>query len=409
MTYLLSNNKQDCTGCSACASICTHTAITMIEDSEGFLYPKIDKEKCVGCKLCEIVCPINGDTRHNDASEQIISLVRTDYEEYYLKSATVGVCTMLSQYALENGWIVFGSALDEKLWQASHISIKQVSEIHKIRGSKYFQSSTKHTFAEVKDYLKKGINVLYIGTPCQISGLKSFLRKNYENLFTIDLICHGTFSYKFFQKEVAYWEHKYNGKMSNFSFRNKKIGLGGVVSFNITQKGQVRNYVWPAAYSPVYRCFTANEDGVDYNLRPSCYGCIFHETERYGDLTIGDAWGIQDKRPELFDLHAKTKGISLVFENTRKGSVIMKKIQHLIYSVHIPLSDALSQPALVSYDNHMPTERKILYDNLETSDYQTLVESVLHVDFDKLQSGYVRKQRINNLKKIIKKIILNIK
>lgn len=409
MTYLLSNNNQDCTGCSACASICTHTAITMIEDSEGFLYPKIDKEKCVGCKLCEIVCPINGDTRHNDASEQIISLVRTNHEEYYLKSATVGVCTMLSQYALENGWIVFGSALDEKLWQASHISIKQVSEIHKIRGSKYFQSSTKHTFTEVKDYLKKGINVLYIGTPCQISGLKSFLRKNYENLFTIDLICHGTFSYKFFQKEVAYWEHKYNGKMSNFSFRNKKIGLGGVVSFDITQKGRVRNYVWPAACSPVYRCFTANEDGVDYNLRPSCYGCKFHESERYGDITIGDAWGIQDKRPELFDQHTKTKGISLVFENSRKGSVIMKKIQHLIYSVQIPLSDALSQPALVPYDNPIPTGRKILYDNLGTSDYQTLVESVLHVDFDKLQSGYVRKQRINNLKKIFKKIILNIK
>lgn len=405
MTYLLSNNKQDCTGCSACASICTHTAITMIEDSEGFLYPKIDKEKCVGCKLCEIVCPTNGDTRHNDASEQIISLVRTDHEEYYLKSATVGVCTMLTKYALENGWTVFGSALDEQLWQTSHISITQVSELNKIRGSKYFQSNPRSTFSEVKDLLKGGTNVLYIGTPCQIAGLKTFLRNEYKNLFTIDLICHGTFSYKFFQKEVAYWEQKYKGNMSNFSFRNKKVGLGGVVSFDITRKGKVRNYVWPAAYSPVYRCFTANEDGIDYNLRPSCYGCKFHEPERFGDLTIGDAWGIQDKRPELFDQHTKKKGISLIFENTRKGALLIEKIQHLITNVQIPLSDALSQPALLPTDKPIPAGRKILYDNLDTADYQTLVESVLHVDFDKLQTGYIRRQKINRIKQIIKKII----
>ena len=193
--------------------------------------------------------------------------------------------------------------------------------------------------------------------------------------------------------------------MSNFSFRNKKVGLGGVVSFDITRKGKVRNYVWPAAYSPVYRCFTANEDGIDYNLRPSCYGCKFHEPERFGDLTIGDAWGIQDKRPELFDQHTKKKGISLIFENTRKGALLIEKIQHLITNVQIPLSDALSQPALLPTDKPIPAGRKILYDNLDTADYQTLVESVLHVDFDKLQTGYIRRQKINRIKQIIKKII----
>ena len=405
-SFLISHNHKDCTGCSACMNVCSHKAITMKEDSEGFLYPSIEIEKCVDCGLCLKVCPMNDNTQKVTSGFQHIFLSQPTCSDHYLHSATIGVCTMLTELFLKNGDYVFGSALDEETWTTKHIGISNVQDVNKIRGSKYFQSDVQNTFSEVKVLLKRKRNVLYIGTPCQIAGLKAFLRKAYENLYTIDLICHGTFSHKFFKKEVEYWEAKYKGKMSNFSFRNKKVGLGGVVSFDMTKpNGNSKSYIWPAAYSPIYRCFTANGDGLYYNLRECCYSCRFHEPERYGDLTAGDAWGIKEKRPDLFDKESNRKGIALLFANSEKGANLLGMLSNYISFVEITREDALSQPALVPNNDSIPDGRKRLYDNLDVLDYESLVESVLYVDFNKLQSTYLKKVRIEKVKKIIKKII----
>ena len=167
---------------------------------------------------------------------------------------------------------------------------------------------------------------LYIGTPCQIAGLKAFLRKPYETLLTIDIVCHGVFSSKLVALEVEYWENLFNGKLSNLRFRSKRFFpwfMGGVVNFDITDsKGKTVHVERHAKSSPTYRCFAYSGDGYSYNIRPSCYSCPFRGKGRYGDLTVGDAWGLNKKYPQLFTSYNMRNGVSILICNTMKLSLI---------------------------------------------------------------------------------------
>ena len=248
--------------------------------------------------------------------------------------------------------------------------------------------------------------VLYIGTPCQIAGLKAYLRHDYENLLTIDLICHGVYSYKLIRKEVEYWEHRLQGKVSNFKFRSKRRS-GGVINFDIMKpSGSARHYEFFGPYSPTYRSYAYNGDGINYNLRPSCYSCPFREQGRYGDITVGDAWFIDAAKYLNTDIDWKN-GVSHFFGNTKKGREYINQILPLLKWAEIPLEDAFKQPAILPTHREIPVERDQIYNAINTDEnYAQIIKRLLHADVEQLYEEELRKQRKSEMKNFIKRVLL---
>ena len=195
-------NKNNCTGCRMCEQICPVNAIKMIENKEGFIEPVIDKTKCINCGLCSKRCPQLNEIKREDYKMEVYAAKNKNIEEQK-SSSSGGVFSVLANYVLENNGIVFGCAFNDNLI-AEHIGIEDKNELYKLRGSKYVQSNTKNTFKDVKENLENSRMVLYSGTPCQIAGLKQFLGKEYDNLYTVDLVCHGVPSPKLFKKLFLY-------------------------------------------------------------------------------------------------------------------------------------------------------------------------------------------------------------
>lgn len=386
-SFLISGEKRNCCGCGACGQICTHDAITMQEDSEGFLFPHIDQSICVHCGLCHKVCPYNVDKSNNCSSfEQECLAVTSPHTEYAMKSATIGLSTMIAEKMVEQGHVVFGVKLDEQTWHASHIACHNMDDIESIRNSKYIQSHTLNTYRQTRELLNKGDQVLYIGTPCQIAGLKGFLLRSYDNLYTIDIICHGVYSYKLLKEEVSYWEKKFRGKISNFKFRSKKIYpwiLGGVINFDVRRKnGKIKHVERHGSCSPTYRCYAYSGDEICYNLRESCYNCNFRSHQRYGDLTIGDAWGNMDKYGLTKNGNLKY-GISLLLINSLNGMTLYQRVREKCWDIKIAHNDAFSQPALLKSCREIPPARYLIYKNIGRTEYGHLIESLLNVNFTK--------------------------
>lgn len=191
---------KECSGCGACFSICPKNVITLIPNVEGFLFPVVDSEKCINCNLCAKVCPVNNIDTSNSKTPEAFAVQAND--EIRLKSSSGGVFTVLASYIFKQGGYVCGAAFDDS-GKICHQVIYQENDLRLLQGSKYVQSAIGNTYKEVKNLLCSGKLVLFTGTPCQVAGLKSFLGKNYDNLITADLICHGVPSPKVFQKYIA--------------------------------------------------------------------------------------------------------------------------------------------------------------------------------------------------------------
>lgn len=218
-SYLLHANDSQCYGCRACEQICPKSAITINPNEEGFLYPVLEETRCVKCGLCQKVCPF--DSKLEKHSEEI----RVFAAQYKNKSSlrtcsSGGIFTAIANYVLENGGEVAGCIYDEN-FIAVHILTDNPTIVEKMKGSKYVQSDTTHICLEIQGKLKAGKLVLFSGTPCQVDGLKQFLQKSYDNLITVDLICHGVPSPLFFEKYIKYIERK-KGKITDIRFRDKE-------------------------------------------------------------------------------------------------------------------------------------------------------------------------------------------
>lgn len=303
-------DKNKCCGCGACTQICPKNCISLVDDEEGFLYPIIDTSQCIDCGLCEKSCQY--------ISKPISSAVRpiNIYAAYNknldvrLNSSSGGVFSSLAEYVLDNNGIVFGAAFDEN-WNVHHISIENKADLYKIRGSKYVQSRTENTYKETLEYLKQNKMVLYSGTPCQILGLKKFLRKEYDRLITVDVICHGVPSPKVWQiylKEQV----KYN-KIENITFRDKQKGWRNY-SLGIKTTSNIFRFPMEDNTSPYMKGFLK-----DLYLRPSCYNCIAKNFRSNSDISIADYWWIQNVAPHMDD----NKGCSQIYINTEKGQKII--------------------------------------------------------------------------------------
>lgn len=188
--------KQDCCGCEACVQICPKGCMCMVEDTEGFLYPQVDKSVCVNCGLCEKVCPVI----HQNKSRTPLKVyaAKNMDEEVRLKSSSGGIFTLLAESVIKRGGVVFGAKFDDE-WMVVHDYTDNIEGVAAFRGSKYVQSIIGNAYRKVEQFLKSGRMVLFTGTPCQIAGLKKYLRKEYKKLLAVDLVCHGVPSPKVWQ------------------------------------------------------------------------------------------------------------------------------------------------------------------------------------------------------------------
>lgn len=415
ISYLNSHKKEFCSGCSACSNICLHSAISMKEDEEGFLFPVIDTDMCVKCGLCEKVCPYNED-RSNTSDVQHSYIAVTDKMEYYTESASIGICTMLSDYILSKDGYVYGVELNEDDWKAYHVCIHDKESLIRIRNSKYLQSNPRNVYQEIKTRLKANETVLYIGTPCQVAGLKSFLSKDYENLFTVDIICHGVFSPSLMPLEVAYWESLFNSKIHNFRFRSKRIFkkyVGGNVNFDLDDGTHIERH---ASASPTYRCFAYAGDGNNYNLRLSCYDCHFRSEKRYGDITVGDPWFIDWKKVKNKKIHAFEGAKSIFSTNTEKGLRLSENISQYLVSEELPREVLFCQPAVLEDKREVPSLRKEIYSNLNIEGYGQRIERLFGCNLEDAHDNFVKqyinagkRKYINMIRNIISRVIVTYK
>lgn len=399
-------DKSTCTGCGACAQICPQKAIVMQEDEEGFLYPEVDHNICIQCGLCESRCPVLLDGHSSNKYESQKYYMATNvHVEDSINTATIGLCTLISKKVFKEGWHICGVSFDNSESKSNHLFAKDEKDIDSFRNSKYVQSNTHQTYSETSEFLKNNDKVLYIGTPCQIAGLKSILKKEYSNLFTIDLICHGCYSYRLIQKEIGYWERKYDGKVSNYKFRSKKVypwSVAGVVNFDITKEGRTKHHEILMKGSPTYHSFVK---GI--NLRPSCYKCSFRDESRYGDLTIGDAWRLPEAKVLMNPKNSKY-GISSVFVNTEKGELLLEKVKTSVNFKEYGKKNAFCQPALKPSNRSIPPERELIYGSLDKEDYGILIDKVLRLNI--VQEGknalkdYLKYRRKTMIKNLVKKI-----
>lgn len=307
---IIINNKTNCCGCSACAQACPKKCIKMLADTEGFLYPTVDNVLCINCGLCEKVCPIiNAENKSENLLSAYAGYINDDTVR--LNSSSGGLFTPLAEYVLSQNGVVYGAAFDNNQ-HVQHIRVDSEEDLNLLRGSKYVQSDINNTYIEAKYDLDNGIFVLFTGTACQISGLKQYLKKDYNNLLTVDVLCHGVPSPKVWEKYLEEHKKKASSSVQQTFFRRKNYGWKRyAVELKFSNSTA---YLKEFREDSFMKLFLGN-----ICLRPSCYDCKFKALERDSDLTIGDAWGIDQVMPELDD----DKGTSVILVHTEKGQELL--------------------------------------------------------------------------------------
>lgn len=316
----LFKNKSECCGCGACMNICPQNAISMKTDEYGYIYPIIKYSKCVSCGGCLKVCPLKKQDDLKECKETYAAALKE--MERLKKSTSGGVFSSLAMNVLENKGEVFGAAYDEEL-RVHHISITDEEQLPLLQGSKYVQSDTEYIFKKVKQVLNVGKKVLFCGTPCQVSGLKNYLRKDYGNLITVDLLCHGVPSYQMFKESLNYLKID-NQLIKAISFRDKRCGwgTGGTIC---TERGNKNFNSLTSSYYYYYLRDSLN--------RESCYHCRFAGPKRVGDITLGDYWHIESAHPKEVSKFEIREGISCVMLNTDKGIEAFNEIKPNLITV----------------------------------------------------------------------------
>lgn len=327
-------NKQDCCGCSACVQRCPKHCITLKEDGEGFLYPHVNSDECIDCGLCEKVCPeLHHGERHIPLE---VYAAKNKDESIRMQSSSGGIFTLLAEKVIQEGGVVFGAAFDAN-WEVMHTYAETMEGLVDFRGSKYMQSRIGTAYQDAEYFLKQGRKVLFSGSPCQIKGLKLFLRKNYDNLIAVDFICHGVPSPKVWREYLKETIARKSGKNSvlpypipckigidTVDFRSKSTGwkkFSFALTLSETSVEGVKNTVLLSSVfseNPFMRAFLA-----DLILRPSCYSCPSKSGRSGSDLTIADYWAIPQVAPEFDD----DKGVSLVLVQTEKGKSFYQSLK----------------------------------------------------------------------------------
>lgn len=377
---MLTVNKEKCTACGACVQICPKECIELLQDEKGFLFPEIDFQKCIKCRACENICPLKKGFYENKFNQKAYAAVNKDHDEVK-KATSGGVFGALSKHVLDNKGVVYGCAYDKNL-KPVHIRIENIKDLNLLNGSKYVQSDTLRTFITAKEDLEKGKLVVYSGTPCQISGFKSFLKKHYDNLITVDIICHGVPSFSAFKKYTQFYEDKHKIKLRNYIFRtSNKFGgsyAGKAVGTSTeNDKPRTKNIKYYNEY--YYHYFLSSEI-----CRESCYKCDYANLNRTGDFTLGDFWGAEgEKLP--FDIK---RGCSLVLVNTKKACELFDKLN--ISTKEISINKAIKYNQQLQKPVEKPSTR------------EEIVRRFREFPANEIQKAYLKENRLSILKAKIK-------
>lgn len=304
-------SKNECTGCSACASICPRNCIAMKEDKEGFLQPVVDPSKCIKCHKCEHTCPIlNKESIPDGFETKAFAAINKD-ELVRRESSSGGVFYAIAKWTIEQGGIVFGARWDAK-WEVMHDFADSIDGVKAFMKSKYVQSRIGDTYVQAKKFLDEGRWVLFSGTPCQLAGLRSFLGKGYERLLQVDLICHGVPSPGVWRKYLeSYFS---NENVLSINMREKEKGWD---MYRLQIVTDTKEYLGEMKSNPFLIGFLNNS-----YLRKSCYQCAFRHYHRASDMTIADYWGVKKECPEMYD----GRGTSVVFCHTGKAYSLLNQL-----------------------------------------------------------------------------------
>lgn len=353
-----------CNGCHACFSICPVRAISMESDSEGFLRPVIDYKKCTGCCKCESVCPV----LHHltlPINDPLTFACKHKNDEIRLKSSSGGVFTALAEKIIYQGGVVFGARFDSK-FAVYHDWTDDKEDLDSFRGSKYVQSRIGNVFIECRKFLEDNKIVMFTGTPCQIGGLKAFLGKEYSNLYTVDLICHGVPSPLLLERYLIYRKEQEGANIKTISFRRKDYGWRKY-SLKITFNSN-NNYCQSLRIDPFLRMFLKN-----VCLRLSCYNCVFKTKNRMSDITIADFWDIKNVLPAYDD----DKGVSLVLAHSNRGQQLFEKNKDLI-SQQVNGTLSLKGNRSLTHSVKKPKKRSSFFIGLEKKDFQKIIDIYSH-------------------------------
>ena len=360
------SNKSECTGCSACYSVCPKNAISMSVDNEGFKYPLVDESLCVDCGLCNNVCPIARRDKQDSSFDIPVAYAAhyKDDEKTWYDSASGGAFTAITDYIFKHNGRVYGATFNDN-FVVVHDSADNKTEALKFRDSKYVQSDMNDCFKRIKQDLKNGKIVLFSGTPCQVAGLKDFLRKPYDNLLTVDLICHCVPSPRVFDDYKKYIETKYGKKIIRICFKDKTLGWDKFQTPRIyfNDGSNIFNVDDSKLWALIFYSHLA--------VRPSCHTCRFANLNREGDLTIGDFWGVEKQHPE----YLVPNGASLVLINSDKGKEAFKEISdNLVYS----LSDAVQAlPDTLLYVTKPHSKRSEFWNDYDKMSFKSVTNRYL--------------------------------
>ena len=297
------DQKEHCYGCNACLNVCPTSAIQMEQDEEGFAYPIISSKECVDCGMCTNVCPFfpNKNLTTSEYKQRYFAVQHKD-KSIVAQSSSGGMFTALSDYVIAHNGIVYGAAFDNA-FNVKHMRASDRQTRDLFRGSKYIQSDIKTIFNEILNDLSQNRLVLFTGTPCQVNGIRNFLKckkVSLEKLVLCDFICHGVASPKVWNSYIEYFNQKYEGGLTYYEFRGKKNGWNKWQPILRTKNADVSSkYSKKKSFLRLYQTSLLN--------RPCCYSCKYTSYMRYSDITIADFWNIKSVCPKWVQNNGRDK------------------------------------------------------------------------------------------------------
>lgn len=371
-TYLTNHKKRDCYHCTACASVCPVHCIEMKKDEEGYLYPEIDEERCIHCHKCEQICIKEHSEKNKNKIEKAYVLYNKN-QGVRAKSASGGISHMLMEYVIKNNGVVYGVAYNEKL-EVSHMRATDLEECERFKTSKYVNSNIKDIYLQVLEDLQKNVIVLFIGTPCQVAGLKAVVPSSKsDNLLLCEIMCDSVASPILFDKFKQHIEKKYKGKIKNINFRAKDKGAHNKsmkIDFYDREPILMLSSDLRSDYANYMQIF-----GCGMSAPLSCTECQYEETDkRVSDFTIGDYWG---KKEILED---DNKGLSLLLLNSEKAvKIFEEELKDKTICQEVLPMEALD-------NNHIKPKMKFIK-------RENFMQDLNHMTFEQLVAKYVEKYR----------------